>query len=183
MVWLYADRIDGKYNRAYTYAYDEGQPNVAFSLLFMNSADATDFGNTVLKLSSPPTLTWSTGPNNRFVSNISDAEPNAGKYKAILLTHTRLEWKYSELFYMYRDTDYIYHRTFSLYKAEPTHSPHFSRCDKHVGNVSIELDEESISFALLSSLTPGHKLIFSRHAHYVAIKGPRKFGSAKSSKG
>ncbi|KAL8706124.1 MAG: hypothetical protein Q9201_000826 [Fulgogasparrea decipioides] len=168
MVWLYADRIDGKYNRAYTYAYDEGQPNVAFSLLFMNSADATDFGNTVLKLSSPPTLTWSTGPNNRFVSNISDAEPNAGKYKAILLTHTRLEWKYSELFYMY---------------PEPTHSPHFSRCDKHVGNVSIELDEESISFALLSSLTPGHKLIFSRHAHYVAIKGPRKFGSAKSSKG
>ncbi|KAL8726516.1 MAG: hypothetical protein Q9181_006026 [Wetmoreana brouardii] len=165
--------------RVYTYVYDESLPNVALSLLFRAPADTTDFGNTLFKLSSSPTFSWSTKPDSRYVYNVSDTEPNPRKYKAILLIHTRLEWKYSELFYMYRDTDYIYDRTFprirfsqchtdyisfyfdKLYKAEPSHPPHFSRCNKRVGNVSIEFDEETTSFAFLSSLIPGYRLISS----------------------
>ncbi|KAL8698419.1 MAG: hypothetical protein Q9224_001861 [Gallowayella concinna] len=197
-----SDRTDGNYNRMYSYVYDENNPNVALSLLFRNSADATDFENTIFKLPLTPVFSSSTGPDSRLVYNISDTEPIPKNYKAILLTHTRLEWKYSELFYLYRDTDYHYdHHTTcirfphlyytdyisshveKLYKPDPGALPQFSHCEKRVGNVSIGFANEQNSFEFISALSPGHNLIFSRRAHYIATKPARRFGSTKSNKG
>ncbi|KAL8814353.1 MAG: hypothetical protein Q9223_006409, partial [Gallowayella weberi] len=198
-----SDRTDGNYNRMYSYVYDENNPNIALSLLFRNSADATDFENTILKLPLPPIFSSSTGPDSRHVYNISDTEPTSKNYKAIFLTHTRLEWRYNELFYMYRDIDYHYdHHTTrvrfphlyytdyisshveKLYKPDPGTPPQFSHCEKRVGNTSIGFPDERTSFHFLSALSPGHTLLFSRRVHSLATKPPRiKFGGTKSTKG
>ncbi|KAL8659283.1 MAG: hypothetical protein Q9202_007201 [Teloschistes flavicans] len=190
-----SDHTDGSYNRIYTYAYDQNKPNIALNLLFGTSADATDFEDTVLKLSLPPHFSGRSGPDSRHVYNISDTEPNPKTYKAILLTHTRLKWKYSEVFYMYRDTDYIYDGTVprirllqvhytnylsshvdKLYKAEPNQPPQFSHCEKRVGNVSVTFDDDAVRSAFISALTPAHRLLFSRRAQSLTIKKPpRRF--------
>ena len=196
-----ADKTDGNYNKIYTYVYDDSNPNIALQLLFRNSQDATDFEQTVLRLSIPP-IYFTPGTDPRFVYNISDTEPNPKNYKALLLTHTRFDWRYSELFYMYRDTDYQFDRsalrvrlpqvyytdyisTFvdKLYKPPPDEPPRFSHCEKRVGNAPLEFDDEAVGFGLMSALTGNHELIFSRRAHYITTKPPKKFGGTKSIKG
>ncbi|KAL8632425.1 hypothetical protein Q9189_001800 [Teloschistes chrysophthalmus] len=197
-----SDRTDGSYNRIYTYAYDQNKPNIALKLLFRHSADATDFEDTVLKLSLSPHFSCSSGPDSRHVYNISDSEPDPRSYKAIVLTHTRLDWKYSEVFYIYRDTDYICDATLSrirfpqvyytnylsshvhkLYKAELNQPPQFSHCEKLLANFSVAFDDddEAAAFAFLSALTPGHRLLFSRRAQSITTKTPGRFGMSKKS--
>ncbi|KAL8801895.1 MAG: hypothetical protein Q9182_004184 [Xanthomendoza sp. 2 TL-2023] len=198
-----SDRTDGNYNRMYSYVYDQNNPNIALGLLFRNSADASDFENTILKLSLRPIFSSATGPDTRHVYDILDTEPISKNYKAILLTHTRLEWRYSELFYIYRDIDYHYdHNTTrvrfphlyytkyisshveKLYKPDPGAPPQFSHCEKRLGNTSISFSDEQTTFHFLSALSPTHTLIFSRRALSLATKPPRiKFGSTKSTKG
>ena len=197
-----ADKTDGSYNKVYSYVYDDSNPNIALQLLFRNSQDATDFERTVLQLSIPPIL-FTPDPNpNRFIYNISDTEPNPKSYKALLLTQTRFGWRYSELFYMYRDTDFQFDRsalrvrfpqvyytdyvsTFvdKLYKPPGDEPPRFSHCEKLVGNIPLDFDNETAAFGFFSALTSNHELIFSRRAHYITTKPPKKFGSTKSSKG
>ena len=193
---------DGQYNKVYSYVYDDNNPNIALSLLFRSSADATDFENTVLQLSSEMAFSWTKGSDQQFVYNIFDTEPNPKTYKALLLTHTRSDWRYSELFYMYRDTDYqfeyaaakvrlpqVLYTTYisnhvgKLYKPDFNKAARFSHCAKLVGNVSIEFDDIKTCMEFMSSLTREHKLIFSRRSQFVATKAPSRFGSSKSSKG
>ncbi|KAL9120549.1 MAG: hypothetical protein Q9187_002895 [Circinaria calcarea] len=196
------DRTDGNYNTIYTHVYDDTNPNIALSLLFRDQADAADFERKVLHLSTEAIYTWSSSPDEGCVYDIYDTEPNPKRYKAILLTHTRLNWKYSELYYMYRDTDYEYDSSAlrvrfpqifytdyisthveKLYKPTPGESPHFSYCDQRINHVPIDFENESISREFMSSLTSDYKLIFSRRTHYISTKAPPRFGSAKSKKG
>ena len=196
-----ADKTDGNYNKIYSYVYDDNNPNIALQLLFRNSQDASDFEQTVSRLSFAPIFS-TPGTDPRFVYNISDAEPNPKNYKALLLTYTRFDWRYSELFYMYRDTDYQFDRsalrvrlpqvyytdyisTFvdKLYKPPSADPPRFSHCEKRVGNCPLEFDDEAVIFPFMSALTGNHDLIFSRRAHYITTKPPKKFGGTKSNKG
>ena len=197
-----ADKTDGNYNKIYTYLYDDSNPNIALSLLFRSSQDATDFEKTVLQLSMPPIFDWISGPNARFVYMVSDTEPNPKNYKALLLTHTRFDWKYSEVFYMYRDTDFQYDRSTlrvrfpqvqytdyisthvdKLYKPPLDEPPHFSHCSKKIGNAPIEFDDEAVAMQFMSSLTSNFTLLFSRRAHYITTKAPSRWGGTKSNKG
>lgn len=196
-----ADKTDGNYNKIYTYVYDDSNPNIALQLLFRNTQDASHFEQTVLHLSIAPIFSTS-GTDPRLVYNISDTEPNPKNYKALLLTHTRFDWRYSELFYMYRDTDYqfdhsalrvrlpqVYYTDYistfvdKLYKTPPDEPPRFSHCEKRVGNTPLEFDDEAVAFGFMSALTANHELIFSRRAHYITTKPPKKFGGTKSNKG
>lgn len=186
----------------YDYVYDDSNPNICLLLLFRNQVDATDFESTILKLSMPPIFSWSAGHDSGSVYNISDTEPNPKSYKALMLTHTRLEWRYSELFYTFRDTDYVFDRSQlrvrfpqasytdyisthidRLWKPEPKDRPHFSHCEKRIGNVSIEFQEEDVAQDFMSSLSSGYRLVFSRRAHYITTKAPSRFKSTKSNKG
>ena len=196
-----AGKTDGNYNKIYSYVYDDSNPNIALQLLFRTSQDATDFEQTVLQLSISPIFS-TPGPDPRHIYDISDTEPNPKNYKALLLTHSRFDWRYSELFYMYRDTDFQFDRsalrvrfpqvyytdyvsTFvdKLYKPPRDEPPRFSHCEKLVGNTPLEFDDETVAFGFMSALTSNHDLIFSRRAHYITNKSPKKFGSTKSSKG
>ena len=200
----WSDQTDGNYNRIYSYVYDGNNPNMAFSLVFRNVADAIDFEYTVLKLSFSPIYSFSTGPDDRSVYNIMDTlGPERKNYKAMLLTHhhTRFSetWKHSELFYMYRDTDYIFDRTASsirfphvfytdyisshvekLYKSDLDRPPpSFSHCERRVGGVSVTFDSEQTGFEFLSAFTTGHELVFSRRARDVRVKLSGRFRSGR----
>ena len=196
-----SDKTDGNYNNIYNYVYDDSNPNIALQLLFRNSQDATDFEQTVLHLSIAPIFPTS-GTASRFVYDIADTEPNPKNYKGLLLIHTRFDWRYSELFYMYRDTDFQFDRstlrvrlpqvyytdyisTFvdKLYKPPPGEPPRFSHCEKRVGNTPLDFDDEADAFGFMSALTGNHELIFSRRAHYITTKPPKKFSGTKSNKG
>lgn len=197
-----AAKTDGNWNKIWSYFYDDSNPNIAVNLQFRTQADAAEFERTVLQLSLPPLFSWSAGSDGRFVYDVADTDPNPKNYKALLITHTRHSWKYSELYYMYRDadyhydhsnrrvrfpqvyyTDYISNHTEELYKPPVDRPPAFSHCQKKVGNVPIEFDEESVSQAFMSSLTLGHELVFSRKALWITTKPASRFGSAKSNKG
>ena len=196
-----SDKTDGNYNKIYNYVYDDSNPNIALQLLFRNSQDATAFEQTVLHLSIAPIFPTS-GTASRFVYDIADTEPNPKNYKGLLLIHTRFDWRYSELFYMYRDTDYQFDRltlrvrlpqvyytdyisTFvdKLYKPPSGEPPRFSHCEKRVGNTPLDFDDEPDAFGFMSALTGNHELIFSRRAHYITTKPPKKFSGTKSNKG
>jgi hypothetical protein len=195
-------RSDGSYNRIYSYVYDESNPNIALSFMFRTQADANDFEKTILELSIPPIFSWSQGPNGRYVYNISDTEPNPKQYKCLLITQTRHSWKYSEVYYMFRDTDYQYDRANlrirfpqahyadylsthidKLFKPEKDKQPVFSHCEKKVGHVTVEFDEEEVSQGLMTSLSAHHELVFSRRSLWITTKAPSRFGSTKSNKG
>jgi hypothetical protein len=193
---------DGSYNTVWSYIYDDSNPNIAISLSFRNTGDATDFEQKVLQLSSTPMFSWSTRLVSGFVYTVSDADPHPRTYKALLLTHTRYQWKYSEVFYMYRDTDYQYdHASMcvrfpqamyphyisshvdKLFKPAVDEAPRFLRCEKRVGNVLVEFADEHACMEFMSSLSSEHRLIFSRRVHHIMTKAPPRFGSAKSNKG
>ena len=198
-----ANKTDGNYNKIYSFVYDESNPNIALSLLFRNSQDATDFEKTILRLSTSPIFEWASGPDSRIVYMVSDTEPNPKNYKAILLTHTRFDWKYSEVFYMYRDTDFQYDRSAlrvrfpqvyytdyisthvdKLYKPPLDEPPQFSHCDKKLGHTTIEFEDEAVAMQFLSSLTSNFTLLFSRRAHSITTKAPSRWGGGtKSNKG
>lgn len=193
-------RTDGNYNRVWSYVYDESNPNIALSLSFRNTDDATDFETKVLQLSSTPVFSWSTSLVSGAVYTVSDADPNPRTYKALWLTHTRYQWKSSEVFFMYRDTDFQYDHASTRVRFpqamyphyisshvdklyQPNETPRFSFCEKRVGNVVAEFDNESDSMTFMSSLSSQHTLIFSRRAPHLITKAPSRFGSFKSNKG
>lgn len=172
------------------------------SFLFRNSEDATDFQKTVLQLSLNDICSWSANSNTQFVYDISDTDPDPKHYKAFQLVRTSFEWTYSELFFVYRDTDFRYDRAATkiyfpqvyytdyvsnhadkLYKPTADEPPHFSHCEKRFGNANVEFEDESFCMTFLSSLSGGHELIFSRRAHYITTKPPSRFGKTKSNKG
>ena len=160
-------------------------------LRFRTQADATDFEQVILKLSLPPVFEWSTGPNMNYVYNIEDTEPNPKEYKGILLQHTRMNWKYSEFFFMFRDGDYQYNRerlsiwlpnlyypnyvsthVDKLFQPDPAKPVRFSHCEKKIGNCPIEFEDEAISQKFMSALTPNHQLLFSRRITFLNNKKP-----------
>ena len=119
-----------------------------------------------------------------------------------MLVHTRRDWKYSELYYSFRDTDYIFDRkqlrvrfpqasyidyisshVDKLWKPDAKDRPHFRYCQKLIGNISIEFEDEAVAQSFMSSLTSGYRLLFSRRALYITTKTPHKFMSNKSNKG
>ena len=54
-------------SQIYSYVYDDSNPNICLSLLFRNQADATEFEETILKLSIPPIFSWGAGSKSHFV--------------------------------------------------------------------------------------------------------------------
>ncbi|KAI9846413.1 MAG: hypothetical protein M1837_004004 [Sclerophora amabilis] len=121
-------QTDGSWNNMYSYVYDDANPNVAICLQFCTEQEALDFEKSILRLSLQPVYEWSMGLDERFVYNVCDIEPDPKSYKALMITHCHMNWKYSELFYsecpvllegyvnhevaerlvVYRDTDYQY---------------------------------------------------------------------------
>lgn len=201
---------DGFYNRTYNYIYNDQNPNVAISVYFRNSADASEFESKILTLSVPPIYppvsplinTLPIGVSEKVIYDISDTGPEARTYKAILLTHTNHKWRYGELFYTFRDLDYIYdHATSTIHfpmvnsvtyisnfcdntthRPSPKAPPEFDHCRKEKANFSVNFEDSSSAMSFISALRPGWNLLFSRRALFLSTRPPPRFGRQPTSK-
>lgn len=204
---------DGNYNKVYSYIYREIAPNIALSLYFRDLGDANAFETTILRLNSTPIFSWPPTINpTHFVYTVSDTNEHAMAYRAILIIRTRSEWSHSALSYVYRDTDFQYARETNRFRLQfhqayythyvsnhfghtflPRELPHFKECEKRLCNEKsesldeglIEFDDEMDCLRFLSSLSSGHRMIFSRQASFIGTKRPSRmwFGAINSNKG
>lgn len=194
------DKTDGSYNTLHSYVYDADTPNIGVGLRFRTQQTAENFEKAILYMNFPTDFAWSQPSSSGCVYDIVDAGKEHTQYKAVALFQTKFSWRYSELYFIYRDTDYAYEHAsltvlFSrisytdyisthvdrLYRAESPAG--FSHCERKAGKVVIEFDNQPVSRSFLSALSPFYDLLFSRHALSISTKGKSLFGSKKSSKG
>ena len=195
-------QTDGQYNKIYTHRYDDTKPNNAFNFSFLTEAAAKEFRAVVLSLSPQPLHSWTDGLQLGHIYEITDQEP-ATKYKAILTVKKTFDWEYSEIYFIYRDTDFKltpdghqvlfpevryvdYISTHHKELFEPDKPVHFSHCEKKVNQLSVSFTSQELALSLLSALTAyanvNAKLIFARRANHFTTKAPT-FGKTSSKKG
>ncbi|GAB1190984.1 hypothetical protein APSETT444_000152 [Aspergillus pseudonomiae] len=193
-------KTDGNYHPLYSYVYDDNSPNIGLGLHFRSQKQVEDFEKAILSMCSQSSFSWDQPSSSGYVYDVVDPTADQKQYKAILLIQSRLTWKYCSLYYVYRDTDYDYDHTTlrvrfprlfytdyisshvdKLYPADRPVS--FSHCEKKVGNMIAEFDEEPLLRSFMSSLANGYELLYSRRAASLVTKGKSLFGTRKSSKG
>ncbi|KAE8362527.1 hypothetical protein BDV27DRAFT_159671 [Aspergillus caelatus] len=195
-----SSKTDGNYHPLYSYMYDDNSPNIGLGLHFRSQKQVEDFEKAILSMCSQSSFSWDQPSSSGYVYDVVDPSGDQKQYKAILLIQSRLTWKYCSLYYIYRDTDYAYdHRMLRvrfprlfytdyisshvdrLYPADRPVS--FSHCEKKVGNMTAEFDEEPLLRSFMSSLANGYELLYSRRAVSLVTKGKSLFGARKSNKG
>ncbi|PLB55883.1 hypothetical protein P170DRAFT_372249 [Aspergillus steynii IBT 23096] len=195
-----SSKTDGNYHPIFSYIYDHNNPNIGLSLHFRTQQQAEEFERVVLSLSLKPAFWWTQSGNPGQVYDVTDHNLDQKQYKAISVLHTRLSWKYINLYYLYRDADYVYEhsslrvhfpRVFytdyisshvdKLYPAD--HPVFFSHCEKKIGNFTVVFKEEQALRGFMTSLASAYELAFSRRAVSLTTKGKSMFGTSKSSKG
>lgn len=194
-------KTDGNYHPLFSYVYDPNSPNIGLSLHFRTQKQAEDFEMVVLTLAIKPIFSWSQeGSNPGRVYDVVDHTLDQKQYKAVSILHTRLSWKYTSLYYLYRDADYAYEHSNlcvhfphgfyidyvsshvdKLYQADRPVC--FSHCEKQKGKFTVVFKEEQALRGFMTSLASTYELAFSRRAVCLTTKGKRLFGTNKSSKG
>ncbi|KAL4785442.1 hypothetical protein BJX76DRAFT_366981 [Aspergillus varians] len=197
-----SDKTDGSYNTVFSYVYDPNSPNIGLDIQFQTQQRALDFENAILGLAQTPTFSWSQPGSSGHVYDVADVALDQKQYKAISLLEGRLSFKYCSLYYLYRDTDYIYdssrmHIKFprisyvdyisshvdQLYRATNNMQVFFSHCEKKSGSMEALFADETVLRAFLSSLASGYELCFSRRANSLTTKKHTFLSSNRSSKG
>lgn len=192
-------KTDGNYNPLYSYVYDDNSPNIGLSLHFRSQQGAEDFAKAILHLSVQPTFSWSQTNSSGHVYDVTDTGAAQKQYKAVQLFRTRLTWKYCDLYYLYRDTDYIFdHLNLRVRFPQINHTDYisshvdklyradapvvFSHCEKKLASMLAKFGDEAVLRSFMSSLTP-YELMFSRRSLSVIAKGKSLFAAKKSRKG
>ncbi|KAI9370692.1 hypothetical protein BJX61DRAFT_514544 [Aspergillus egyptiacus] len=195
-----SDKTDGSYNPLYSYVYDDNSPNIGLSIQFSSEQAAESFEKVILSLTHKPTFTWSQQSSSGQVYDVADVALDQKQYKAVFLLETRLSYKYGSLYYLFRDTDYIYdsshlHVKFpkifhvdyisshveQLYRAATP--VFFSHCEKKITHADLSFTDEAVLHAFMSSLASSYELCFSRKAESMTTKKQSFLTSNKSSKG
>ncbi|KAJ5384051.1 hypothetical protein N7517_001962 [Penicillium concentricum] len=195
-----SDKTDGNYNALHSYVYDDTAPNIGVGLQFASHQEAEDFEQAVLEMSFRPDFSWSQPSGSGLIYNVVDAGTEHKQYKAVLVFRTRSSWRYSDLYYIYRDADYSYdHSSFSIHflrmyctdyistHVDQLYHPEspvtFSHCDKKASQTTIEFGNDLEARSFLSSLSPLYELLYSRPIHSLSTKGNSLFGFQISGKG
>ncbi|KXG48423.1 uncharacterized protein PGRI_022930 [Penicillium griseofulvum] len=195
-----SDKTDGNYNTLHSYVYDGTAPNIGVGLQFGMHQEAEEFEQAVLEMSLRPEFSWSQPSSSGLIYNVVDAGTEHKQYKAVLVYRTRASWRYSELYYIYRDADYSYdHSSFSIHfpriyytdyistHVDQLYHPEspvtFSHCDKKATQTTIEFENDLEARSFLSSLSPLYDLLYSRRIHSLSTKGNSLFGLQISGKG
>ncbi|CAG8008204.1 unnamed protein product [Penicillium nalgiovense] len=194
-----SDKTDGNYNTLHSYVYDDTAPNIGVGLQFHSHQEAEDFEKAVLEMNFPSEFSWSQPCGSGLVYNVVDAGTEHKQYKSVLLFRTRASWRYSDPYYIYRDTDYTYdHSSFSIHFPRiyctdyisthvdrlyhPESPVTFSHCDKKTSQTTIEFDNDSVARSFLSSLSPLYELLYSRRVQTLSTKSNSVFGFQMSGK-
>ncbi|KAL4920066.1 hypothetical protein BDW62DRAFT_177519 [Aspergillus aurantiobrunneus] len=197
-----SDKTDGNYNTVFSYVYDDNSPNIGLAVRFRSEQRATEFEKAILSLSHKPTFSWSQPSSSGSVYDVADVALDQKRYKAILLLEDRLSFKFCSLYYLFRDTDYVYdssslHIKFpklfyvdyisshvdQLYRAANNAQVFFSHCEKKIGTTEAYFTDEFTLRAFTSSLAPGYELCFSCRADSMTTKKQSFLSSNKSTKG
>lgn len=195
-----SDKTDGNYNTLYSYIYDANAPNIGFSLRFGTQQAAEDFEKAVMDLSFRPNFSWSEPSSSGRIYDVIDTGTEHKQYKAVVLFHSHSSWRYLDIYYIYRNTDYAYeHSSRSIRFPAISHADYisthadqlyradepvgFSHCEKKFKKVVIHFDNEPISRSFLNALSPLYELVFSRRIQSLSTKGTSLFGPKKSGKG
>lgn len=191
---------DGAYNSLYSYIWDPHDPNIAFSLHFRGRDDAARFEKTLLEVSLKPNLSWSGGSNRYLIYDVFDAEPNSRHYKAILIVHERMGWKWSEVCYTQPDSEValdptrrrivsdqlFYAHYVSNYIKEPRRSTatppaHYDKCNKRpMADKGFEYGDERDGYSIMGALTREYQLVYACRAVWVTLKASSLFSSSRS---
>ncbi|KAJ5173056.1 hypothetical protein N7492_005649 [Penicillium capsulatum] len=193
-------KTDGSYNALYSYVYDEKAPNIGTSLHFRTQQGAEDFERALLEMTFQPNFAWSEPRSSGHIYDVVNTGVDHKQYRAVVLFQAHSLWRFSEVYYVYRDTDYAYeHSGFKvrfprmyyadyisthvdqLYQADAPVS--FSHSEKKSREVSIEFSDESTAHAFLSALSPLWELRYSRRIQSLSSKSKLPFGSKKSGEG
>ncbi|CAI7656315.1 unnamed protein product [Penicillium glandicola] len=194
-----SDKTDGNYNTLHSYVYDDTAPNIGVGLQFCSHQEAEDFEKAVLEMNFRREFSWSQPSGSGLVYNVLDAGTEHKQYKAVLVFRTRASWRYSDLYYIYRDADYIYdHSSFSIHfpriygtdyistHVDQLYHPEspvtFSHCDKKTSHTTIDFGNDLVARSFLSSLSPLYELLYSRRIQSLSAKSNSLFGFQKSSK-
>ncbi|PYH49174.1 uncharacterized protein BP01DRAFT_400450 [Aspergillus saccharolyticus JOP 1030-1] len=195
-----SDKTDGNYNPLFSNVYDEKNPNIGISIEWPTEQAAEEFEQAILSLNGKPIFSWSQTQSSGHIYDNADDTPEQKKYKSIIVCQSHMGWRTCGVYYVYRDTDYIYehanrrvrfphifHTHYisthvdQLYRAET--QVRYSHSEKTMRSVTICFDEELTLQGFMSSLASSHELVFSRRATSLTTKGKLFFGLKKSSKG
>ena len=194
-----SDKTDGNYNTLYSYVYDPSAPNIGVGLHFRTHQGADDFEKAVLELNSRSKFAWSQSSSSGRVYDVVDTGIEHKQYKAVVMFQTRSAWRYSDVYYIYRDTDFAYsHSSLSvrlprasytdyisnhvdqLYSADSPVS--FSHCEKRTSLTIIKFDDDPVARSFMSELSPLYNLLFSRPVRSLSTRSISLFGTKGSSK-
>lgn len=195
-----SDKTDGNYNTLHSYVYDDSAPNLGIGLHFRTQQDAEEFEKAVLEMNLRPDFAWSQPSSSGCIYDVVDTGTEHKQYKAVALFQNRASWRYSDVYYIYRDADYAYdHSTLRVrfprvYYADyvSTHVDQlyhaefpvgFSHCEKKSGETVIEFNDESVSRSFMSALSPLYELLYSRRIQSLSSKSKIPFGPKTSGKG
>ncbi|KAJ5129890.1 uncharacterized protein N7515_005929 [Penicillium bovifimosum] len=195
-----SDKTDGNYNTLHSYIYDDTAPNIGTGIQFRTSQGAKDFEKAILKLSFPPDFSWSQPSTSGLVYDVIDSGTEHKRYKAIMVFRNRTSWRYSELFFIYRDADYtydhssrsiqfprIYYTDYISTHVDQLYHPEtavtFSHCEKKTSQTTIEFSNDATARSFLGSLSPLYELLYSRRIQSLSTKGNSLLGLQKSRKG
>lgn len=196
-----SNKTDGSYNTLHSYVYDERTPNIGIGLHFRTPDGAMEFERAVLEMNFRPDFAWSQPSSCGCIYDVVDTGTDHKQYKAVVLFQDpSSDWRYSDVFYVYRDVDYAYeHASLRVCFPRICHADYisthvdqlyhadapvgFSHCEKKSKEISIEFDDESVPHDFLSALSPLYELLYSRRIQSLSSKSKLPFGSKKSGKG
>lgn len=101
-------KTDVNHTTLHSYVYDDGAPNVGVALHFRTQQAAEDFEKAILELNFSPDFAWSQPSSSGRVYDVIDTGTERKQYKAVVLFQNYSSWRYSDVYYLYRDTDYAY---------------------------------------------------------------------------
>lgn len=191
---------DGNYNTLHSYVYDDTAPNIGAGIQFRTRQGAEDFEKAVLELSLCSKFSWSQPRTSGLIYDVVDAGTDHKQYKAVLVFRTRELWRYSELYFIYRDADYtydhismgirfprIYYTDYISTHVDQLYHPEspvtFSHCNKKRSQTTIEFDDNLVARSFLSSLSPLYDLLYSRRIQSLSTKSNSLFGFQRLGKG
>ncbi|KAJ5899643.1 hypothetical protein N7495_004387 [Penicillium taxi] len=193
------DKTDGNYNMLHSYVYDDSMPNLGISLRFRTPQAAVELKNAILEMNFKTCFAWSQPSSSGCIYDVVDTNMEQKQCKALVLFQNNDSWQYSDVYYLYRDADFVYNQPLKIQFPRASYTDYisnhvdqlyaadspigFSHCQLEIGPATVEFDDEAISRAFLSALSPLYELLYSRRIHSLSTKTRPIFGQKKSEKG
>lgn len=195
-----SEQVYGSQTTLHSYVYDDSAPNIGVALHFRTQQAAEDCDKALLDLNFRPDFAWSQPSRSGRVYDVVDTGTKRKHYNAVALSQTHSPWRYSEIYYLNRDTDYAYDHSslsvrfprafytdyISTHVRQPFHTDKpvtFSHCEKRSGQAIIEFNNDTVSRSFLSALSPLYELQYSRRVQSLTTRNKALFSPKKSRKG